>query len=690
MTTTVYKLHLLQKISTGYCCQICKQTWKRKPRSSCCQTVLEKYTEDREWELSQKYWTVDSISHLNLIPTTKVHCLKKGKEFIYFYDRSGKTEVIDSNLPPAIDIKYCQIHDVNPESPKLELALKRINLKPGMALPVGVTPYNFKPLYNPKDPLLEPIYPKFPRKIISSRREFGNLLQEYQMRSRNLKPKETASPAAGYWNGTDWLFLWLEEDCETDNLELPTVLDWGKAERKYVNQKDLYKFNCIRGTAKPVGCVWNGSQFDLYYRSCDCTIIDESLPPVVRWDSYFNNRLDCQLKTEIGLKRLNLNLEQANPVAVAYREESEKFVYKKGNFVYLYERSQIHSPYFTENIPEVDPFKYGDSPEIKHLFDSYKLEANNLKPRQNVLAVYRYWAGDDWRFLYALPQLETDNLDLPPIVNFDKIPQNLYRICDLKRINRRLTRETRPAAIAWKNGKFLPFYNPRDCEFINPSLPFCYDAKNLPQDLSTAWGWQQKEPLFDLKENAESCGCILDNNKIVKLYHRGQLVPHYREVYLSKNKLKSSYYLTDKFISLLGNPDRYDTIKVNGYMVSSHLYSRARVEDFLNQYAEDYVASLNKRGKTLALFSQNSNMEQTVTSSQLFSVDLEVLNRSRIPLAAPVIKEFDWNYSSEYINQAIKCLQCKSALLMSGGFFCAINPYGLELSQIPCPDWRTK
>lgn len=40
--------------------------------------------------------------------------------------------------------------------------------------------------------------------------------------------------------------------------------------------------------------------------------------------------------------------------------------------------------------------------------------------------------------------------------------------------------------------------------------------------------------------------------------------------------------------------------------------------------------------------------------------------------------------------QTAQCLRCASGCAMPKGFLCAIHPMGLELHQIPCPDWTAR
>ena len=495
----------------------------------------------------------------------------------------------------------------------------------------------------------------------------------------------------GYWNGREWQFWWDAADCQLHDPTLPPVWDWNEAERKLISEKELHFYNCRQGNAEPVCCVWHWEKFVLYYRQSDCEIIDKSLPEVKKWTINYEwvERRKALEKTtifsEIGLKKLNLTPTGTKPIACSWVENCDRYTYRKNNFIFLYRLGDCTIPYNERNIPECDYYKAGEVRDRENLYDRHQYRQLNLKPQEGSIPRYRYWAGDDWQFLYDRSCLEIDDPTLPPVIDGDSIPKHLYHEEDLLRLNRKKKANFLATACYWsyRNCDFVLLWNPEDCEIVDRTLATVYDQHNLPDYLSTAWGWEQKEPLFDLKPDPLIAGCIKDGSKVIDLYHRSQLVAHNREVFLSKSKLKQSYHLTNKLLALLGSPDRYKTQKINGYMVEAHLYSRRRIESFLNDRAEEYMTYLHKRGKTLALFSKRDN--------NLFDIERLKFNPEQYEAGKPVVNQFKWNKDKEVVwQQGVKCLRCASGMIMSDGFFCAVNPYGLDLNKLPCPDFLIK
>ena len=701
--------HKLEKTGEGKLyCSGCQQTWKGKPRKLCPGVpIIDKKHPDYN-NLGWKYWRIDSLQRENLRPITKACCVKEDKEYIYYYDKEGETEKIDPSLPPVLDRSCCDFHYESRDSHclKSELGLLKLNLVPGNAKPVAVYDSgkyafrpDFKPLYNPLDcAIVDPNMPSPSRRNFDSwekiNRKSSDLLDNKKLKEFNLKPRANMIACWAEWNSRqdNWEFLWDIKQCEIDDTSLPPV--YQEIPKHLIREDNLFKINKkVTQNTKPKGCIWVVYYFVFLYDPEECELIDPDLPPIVKWSAGYSQVIVSKycpsyLKDELGLKKLNLTPGNTQPVAVYYNGVI---------FIPLYNPLDCQVL-----IPNLPPIKQNLKNIPDDLMGDRELPQWNLKPRENMKGLYVFWNQTfkgGWEYFWDIKQCEIDNLNLPPVVA--EKPDHLYEQKDLAMLNRWVGKNTIPTACFchWGTEKFILLYNPEDCELSNPNLPPCYDINFIPKDLKSEWGWQQAEPLFKLKKDAIASGCFLkkidqflinNNGVVVKkpilLYDRTQLEIHDREVFLSQTKLKQNYHLSPTLLKQLGKPDKYETNPINEYYAPVKLYSRYRVEKFLDDNADAYSLHLSKRDKYLAIFEKNKDKLLSPKSRQKARETKRLKKKVH-----KVVNQFNWDDNKKIvITQSIQCLKCASGIATNFGFLCAINPCGLDLEQMPCKDWKEK
>lgn len=697
--------HLLKFLESGTQCTLCFQTWKTKPRKDNCPGVpiIDKKHPDYH-ELAWKYWEIDSLKLWNLRPITKVCCIEEDKEYIYFYDKEGATEKIDPSLPPVLDSSCCDCHDESWNSEhclKSETGLLKLNLIPGEAEPVAVY-YSggnpkFEPLYNPLDcKIAIKNFPPPNRRNINSwdkiNRKKSDLLDEEKLKEFNLKPRANMVACWAEWNSRqyNWDLLWDIKQCEIDDVNLPPVYqDIPDGLRR---EDNLFKINKkATNNVKPKGCIWEYDRFILLYDPDDCELIDPNLPPIVKWscgysDSVCNKYCPSYLKDKKGLTLLNLTPKNIKPVAV-YHDNT--------NFVELY--NPLDCQVLDPNLP---PIKNNREDVPPDLIGDRELVKWNLKPRKNMKACCVCWKPQGgWEYFWDIKQCEIDDATLPPVV--EKKPDHLYEQKDLAALNRWVGKNSIASACLnhWGTGKFILLYDPKDCELSNPNLPPCYPQDAIPDDLKSEWGWQQAEPLFELKEDAIASGCFLKKTqqflingngtvvrKPVLLYDRTQLKIHNREVFLSRTKLKQNYHLSPKLLELLGKPNKLKANPINKHYAPVQLYSRKRVEKFLADHAEIYLNHLAKRQTYLAIFEKNRDKLLSPESRKKAQETKKL--KQKVPI---VLKQYNWDENNKKVTlQSLQCLRCAYGVAGGGGFLCSVNPLGLDVDQLPCKDWAEK
>ena len=708
-------------------CVACQQTWKGKPRSLCPGVRIIEHKSPDFNKLDINYLKENSSYFItkNLRPLTKVCCLKIGKDdYIYYYDPKGKTEKIDPDLPPVLEFSYyysSHYEDTARDDPtgrlyqsclKDETGLKKLNLKPGSVKPVAVyhcysnsTKGNFVFLYNPLDCIIA--YKNFPKYQINRIYNIycddfdpdkTDLLDENKLLEFNLKPRQNTSPVLAVWNNTvscykkypDWNFYWDIKQCEIDDLSLPPVMQ--KVPEELYREASLHQLNRqISLNSKPKGCIWENGKFIYLYDPAYCKIIDSNLPPILPYSYFYNQNyerkstLSC-LKSKEGLKTLNLKPGSAEPVAVYFNSNSS--YYHRDNFTPLY--NPLDCEIYIQNLPPIIDDIDNIPPD---LLSPRKLKELNLKPRKDMIGVCSFF-GNDWRFYWDIKQCEIDDLTLPVVL--PEKPDYLYQESELYFLNRKISTNTKAAACVWKWEKFVYLYFPEDCELINPDLPPCHHKKKIPKGLKSEWGWQQAEPLFELKKNAVAVGCFITRTdnlkeyktgiKTVLLYDKSSLEIHGREIFLSLTKLKQNYHLSPSLIKKLGKPDKYETNPINEHYAPVKLFSRRRIEKFLEDNAEIYIKHLERRDKYLAIFEANKDKLLSPKSRQKAQETKRLKKKGRL-----VVDQFNWDNKKRIVlEQSVRCLKCASGITMNGGFFCAINPFGLDLEQIPCQDWQKR
>lgn len=707
-----HKLIFQQKEKTF--CLLCQQTWKTKPKKECPGVPVQKNTLQNIEELSQKFWLIDSLVEKNLRPLNKVCCVKQGKNYLYFYDKKGKTEKINSLLPPVVKALRCDETwewETDSHCLKSEIGLKKLNLLPGKAQPVAVyycySKKNFIPLYNPLD--CEIYYFNLPPLIDYYDLKYTDLLDYQTLAKFNLKPRANTFPLYRRWNNSlnDWDFYWDIKQTELNNKLLPPVFE--TVTENYSLESQLFEFNRkYSKLAVPVGCIWhqhcnnNIFGFEYFYDPNDCDIKDTSLPPVLPFNYHYSSSKEplnfiSFLKNEIGLKKLNLQPEQARPVAVYYNKYHNHFYLTAREFIPLY--NPLDCEAYLPNLPFEKYFSHYQIPQILNnnyhqFFSNKEIFQLNLKPREGSIPCLAIWNDNsqvqDWELFYVLLQLEILDKSLPPVVK--KQPPNLFKTNDFKLVllNRKVTQSTPVTACIFENytNTFTSLYKSEDCELINPQLPICYLKEEIPQHLKSEWAWRQSEPLYQLKPNAEPKGCFLLNTRgnVVALYDRSSLELHNRDVYLSKTKLKQNYYLSPKLLKLLGSPDKIEPLEIKGFAVEAHLYKRSRIEKFLADRAALYADHLAKREIYLAIFEQNKDKLLSPLARA------KAKRTKKYKKKAPVVtQQFDWDiHQKKVLAQSIKCLQCASAIASPDGFLCVIHPYGFDPDKIPCSDWQAK
>ena len=134
-----------------------------------------------------------------------------------------------------------------------------------------------------------------------------------------------------------------------------------------------------------VACIKQGKEYIyLYDINGETTKIDPSLPPVVPplscdCDTERITDTHC-LKSEIGLKQLNLTPKGVEPVAVYWRTHEK--------FVPLY--NPLDCETYIDNFPQVIP-RYRYSRHISRLLDSQKRSCQNLKPKAGDKPLFAFW-----------------------------------------------------------------------------------------------------------------------------------------------------------------------------------------------------------------------------------------------------------------------------------------------------------
>lgn len=195
-----------------------------------------------------------------------------------------------------------------------------------------------------------------------------------------------------------------------------------------------------------------------------------------------------------------------------------------------------------------------------------------------------------------------------------------------------------------------------------PLLPR-YDWNNKPVHLQPRSDLEEQS----LKPKGMPIACIyLKKAKAwLWLYDTNDCDWQPQDQYLCKTTLKKTYLLSEGWIKQLGKPDLRVKNPHHRKFFKMQLYSRQRVEAKLAELAEEYAQWLDERDRYIAIFEKNR--------------------------AAIVTGQAEYQKQKRHRrDQTQRCLQCASGCATSQGFLCAIHPMGLEVHQIPCPDWRER
>lgn len=170
---------------------------------------------------------------------------------------------------------------------------------------------------------------------------------------------------------------------------------------------------------------------------------------------------------------------------------------------------------------------------------------------------------------------------------------------------------------------------------------------------------------------------------LVFLYHPDDCKWQPKDEWICKTTLKKTYLLSNKWIKRLGEPD---IITENPHhrkfcggiippqtlpykFADMQLYSKQRVEAFLASHLYEYALWLDERDRYVAIFEINREKIEALRASA--SKNRQIQKQARR-------------------EQTGRCLQCASGCARHAGFLCAIHPMGLDLHQIPCPDWTAR
>ena len=469
--------HRLIKTSTGYKCNACQQIWKGKPRNKNCAGVpiikMRKAELERlkltHWKY-QKYWLKNSLNRENLRPTTKVACVKQGKNYIYLYDPQGETEKIDPHLPPVVKLESCnRTTECKSETHclKSEIGLRKLNLIPGDAKPTAVYWHytKFVPLYNPLDCQ---IYIKdFPKVLDTYEGYESKLLHHKQRQALNLKVKAGEKPLFAYWNyNEDWELLYSRSSCEINDLSLPPVItDTSNSfyQGDLLSDRALQLLNLKpRQGMKAVACYWERDSWVLLWDIKQCQQIDTFLPSAVREIPRGWYKAD-------ELRRFNRMPD--NPVGTI-------FDFKEDKFILLYRPNDCSIA--DSSLPPV----YKNIPS--HLCKKENLAKQNRELTEEIQPRGIIWEEylQKFTYLYKPEECKVKNPYLPPIVSysgdFDRSYEsswNYSKFCNalkskvgLKRLNL-TTGKIEPIAVYWNHSNFEPLYNPLDCQIRIKDLP---------------------------------------------------------------------------------------------------------------------------------------------------------------------------------------------------------------------------
>lgn len=276
-----------------------------------------------------------------------------------------------------------------------------------------------------------------------------------------------------------------------------------------------------------------------------------------------------------------------------------------------------------------------------------------------------------WLWLYDKNEAQLDNPDQPPVYTWDDKPDYLFTLNQLAHRNLKPLPDSVLGVIwSYSEQDWIGLYSLIACTLIDPTLP-PYTPKNSNLELKT------EKQLLDLNLTVEGVnprgfyrwydrhGYTVN----VFLYHPDDCKWQPKDEWICKTTLKKTYLLSDRWIKRLGEPDLITENPHHHKFADMKLYSKQRVEAFLAENAEEYACWLDERDRYVLIFE---------------------LNREAIEAGRAAANKNRQTEKQAKKEQTALCLRCASGCAMPKGFLCAIHPMGLELNQIPCPDWLAR
>lgn len=281
-----------------------------------------------------------------------------------------------------------------------------------------------------------------------------------------------------------------------------------------------------------VACIKQGKEYVyLYDINGETTKIDPSLPPVVpplSCDRDTERITDTHcLKSEIGLKRLNLAPKGVEPVAVYWRTYKE--------FVPLY--NPLDCETYIDNFPSVIPrYRYSrhksrlampirrseNGESLQRLLDSEKRSCQNLKPKAREKPLFAFWDYGDWELLYSPKQCEINDSTLPSVLvidPYDSYKGDLLRDRELWLFNLKPREDMHAMGCYRDYDNWIMLWDIKQCEPIDKSLPAV--VREIPR------GWYEEKDLVRFNRKPDNpIGAIYD-------FKKEQFVLLYRPEYCS-------------------------------------------------------------------------------------------------------------------------------------------------------------
>lgn len=441
--------------------------------------------------------------------------------------------------------------------------------------------------------------------------------------------------------------------------QCPGVIVYTEQPTHLKSKLELAELN-LQPIGNPVGCTIHRHYTDWLY---DPQHTEQLYPyPILDYPG--------ELKTVEELEALNRSISGVTPRGMMRR------LYSHWAMFYNPEECPVADP----TLPQV--YTWNQRPD--HLHSPQRLERLNLRPGKAVVRGCCWHSRRrSWVFLYDPDDEGFELLDptLPQCFrNSEAVPSQLKSESELRLLNR-ARRESAKAQGCYRiwdqaskyqgEWKTIYLYHLDECDFIDTSLPPCYEKDYSPPELKT-----EKE----LKEiNLVPCsgvqprGCVRQfwygKIQTTMLYHLEDCQWQPSDQFITKTTLRLTYLLSRSWICRIGEPDLVLENPHHHKFKPMQLYSKQRVEAFLANHAEEYSHWLDERDRFIEIFERN---RASITAG-----------KARAITARNQEKQLRRE-------QTARCLRCASGDVTPQGFLCAIHPTGLELHQIPCSDWQER